>query len=52
MSAGPGPDGTVEETEGLEMFTLRSVGIDIGRPMGVSEGLPVTVNSLMFPSGG
>ncbi len=26
----PGPDSIVEEIEGLEMFTLKSVGIDIG----------------------
>ncbi|HEY7494338.1 MAG TPA: hypothetical protein VIH59_24960 [Candidatus Tectomicrobia bacterium] len=28
--AAPGPDAVMEDVEGLEMFTLKSVGIDIG----------------------
>jgi ethanolamine utilization protein EutA len=41
--------GAVIAVDGIDVGDLDYV--DIGRPMGISESLPVTVKSLMFPSG-
>lgn len=43
-----GVTGPIIAVDGIDVGDLDYV--DIGRPMGVSESLPVTVKSLMFPS--
>jgi len=43
-----GLPGAIIAVDGLDVGDLDY--IDIGRPMGVSESLPVTVKSLMFPT--
>ena len=40
--------GAIIAVDGIDVGDLDYV--DIGRPMGVSESLPVTVKSLMFPA--
>jgi ethanolamine utilization protein EutA len=40
--------GAIIAVDGIDVGDLDYV--DIGRPMGVSESLPVTVKSLMFPN--